>query len=60
MGKMASEKKRRFGCIILGSFLFALWLTIAWLLWHWSLRLPMPTEDEKSEPWEIMPKAEGT
>lgn len=48
------------GCITLASLLFALWLSVAYLLWLWALNTPMPPEDEKSEPWEIIPRAEGS
>lgn len=52
--------KKRLGCIVIGSFLLALWIVIAYVLWHWAMNAPMPPEDEKSEPWEIMPRAEGS
>lgn len=57
---MAMPDKKRLGCIIAGSFLLALWIVVAYALWHWAMNAPMPPEDEKSEPWEIMPRAEGS
>ena len=57
---MASKGRGRLGCIVLASFLFALWISVAYVLWHWAMNAPMPPDDEKSEPWEIMPRADGS
>lgn len=57
---MMASSKKRLGCIVLASFLFALWVSVAWFLWHLAMNAPTPPEGEKSEPWEIMPRAEGS
>lgn len=61
--------KKRYGCVVLASFFFALWLSIAWLLWQWSMSLPAQDtsrqdtsreEGEKPTFFELMPRAEGS
>ncbi len=54
------DNKRRHGCMLLASAAFVLWAGIAWVLWYWAINAPMPPEDEKSAPFELMPRAEGS
>jgi len=56
-----SDMKKRSGCLALACVLFALWAAGAWVLWYWSINAPMPPGDEeKSMPFEFMPRAEGS
>lgn len=54
------DRAKRKGCFLLASVLFTIWIAGAWALWHWSMNTPLPDENEKSEPFELMPRAEGS
>lgn len=58
-GPDAKVKKRK-GCFLLASAAFIIWAAGAWLLWHWSINLPVQQDKEESAPFELLPRAEGS
>lgn len=57
-GAIADRKPR--GCLALSVIVFVIWAAGAWLLWHWAMEAPVMPENEKEQPFELMPRAEGS
>lgn len=60
MPNAKKEKNRTKGCFLLMSVAFILWAAGAWLLWHWSINMPVQPDREESAPFELLPRAEGS